>query len=130
MLLKVRLTLGLILDIQVQFIYFCLHDGIALLRCWRVRLMIRRIPRRFFALGFDLELVDFIAQLADVQIIWTVANQHLFHLRFKLLQARLGGRIGIRRRSVETTSGCDSAGHGFEVDLGLAIAGNSCLADP
>src|SRR5437588_1455798 len=91
LLLKLRLSLYPILDILVQFIYFCLDDGIALLRCWRARLRIRRIPHRFFALDFDLELVDFIAQLPDVQIIGTVANQHVLHLRFKLLEARLGG---------------------------------------
>ena len=77
LLFQLGLDLGLVLDILVEFVYFGFHDWIVSLVRRRAKLRLRSVSHSFLGLRLDFQLIDLIAQFANIRIIWPVANLHI-----------------------------------------------------
>ena len=53
------------------------HDWIVSLVRRRAKLRLRSVSHSFLGLRLDFQLIDLIAQFANIRIIWPVANLHI-----------------------------------------------------
>src|SRR5207248_8666881 len=114
----------------LDLVDFSFDDRVANRLLGRIAFWLLNSDRWFLRTGFDLQPIDFPAQLVNVREVWPISDFHLLHLCLEFLQLCLIGRHGAGRAPIDVNRWSGYFGHRLKVDYVLLRAADLILAVP